>query len=91
VNDGKVLLQSGRDGKTDWYQNLEKTPTLRLRQSGYTFRGRARMLQDPDEVARVHQLFLSKYTTARLLSWVGASIGRGRPVEVTVDGVSVEK
>lgn len=90
VTDGKMLLQSGQDGKTDWYQNLEKNPALTVRQGGYLFRARVtRKITDPDEVERVHRLFLDKYTSARLLSWVGSSIGRGRPVELTVDAVSI--
>jgi len=92
VADGKMLLQSGRDGKTDWYRNLEKNPALQVRQDGYLFRARAtRMVTDPAEVERVHRLFLAKYTSARLLSWVGSSIGRGQPVELTVDAVSVAR
>ena len=37
---------------------------------------------DPKRVDEVHRLFLKKYTSAWLLSFVGSSIGRGRPVEV---------
>ena len=89
VDDGRVLVQSGKDGKTDWYQNLQKTPEVTLKADRYTFRARGRLLSDPKDVERVHALFLDKYTTARLLSWVGSGIGRGLPVELTVESVSV--
>ena len=89
VDDGRVLVQSGKDGKTDWYQNLQKTPEVTLKADRYTFRARGRLLSDPKDVERVHALFLDTYTTARLLSWVGSGIGRGLPVELTVESVSV--
>jgi len=83
VSGNKILLQAGHDGKTDWYEYLEKTPAVSLRCGNYTFRGRAARLIDPTQVEDVHRLFLKKYTSAWLLSLVGSSIGRGRPVEVT--------
>ena len=91
VDDGKVLVQSGKDGKTDWYQNLRKTPAVMLKAEPYTFRVRGRVLTDPKDVERVHTLFLDKYTRARLLSWVGSGIGQGLPVELTIDSVSVAR
>jgi len=91
VDDGRVLVQSGKDGKTDWYQNLQKTPEVTLKADRYTFRARGRLLTDPKDVERVHALFLDKYTTARLLSWVGSGIGRGLPVELRVESVSVAR
>ena len=44
VDDGKVLVQSGKDGKTDWYQNVKKTPAVTLKADRYTFRARGRLL-----------------------------------------------
>jgi deazaflavin-dependent oxidoreductase (nitroreductase family) len=88
VSDAKVLLQAGHDGKTDWYRNLAKKPSVSLRSGSYTFRGRAVTVADPARVEEIHRLFLRKYTTAWLLSFVGSSIGRGRPVEVTPWSVS---
>jgi len=82
VSAGRVLLQAGRDGKTDWYQNLRQNPSVVLGSGTYTFRGRAVPITDPAKVDQVHRLFLKKYTSAWLLSFVGSSIGRGRPVEV---------
>lgn len=91
VDDGKILVQSGKDGKTDWYQNVRKTPAVTLKADRYTFRARGRLLTDPNDVERVRALFLDKYTSARLLSWVGSGIGRGLPVELTVDSVAVSR
>jgi len=91
VDGGRILVQSGKDGKTDWYQNLRKTPAVMLKAEPYTFRARGRVLTDPKDVERVHTLFLDKYTRARLLSWVGSGIGQGLPVELTIDSVSVAR
>ena len=88
VSDAKVFLQAGHDGKTDWYRNLAKNPSVSLRSDSYTFRARAVAVTDPARVEEIHRLFLRKYTTAWLLSFVGSSIGRGRPVEVTPWSVS---
>lgn len=88
VSDAHVLLQAGRDGKTDWYRNLQQNPSVTLRAGTYTFRARAVALTDPARIEEIHRLFLRKYTTAWLLSFVGSSIGRGRPVEVTPWSVS---
>jgi deazaflavin-dependent oxidoreductase (nitroreductase family) len=85
VDGGKVFVQSGKDGKTDWYQNVQKSPAVTLREGGETFHARARPVTDAKEVERIHALFLAKYPSARMLSWIGSSIGRGRPVELTVE------
>ena len=91
VDSGKVFVQSGKDGKTDWYLNLQKTPAVTLKADRYSFRARGRRITDPKEVERVHALFRDKYTSARVLSWVGSGIGQGLPVELTVDSVSVAR
>src|SRR5262249_18835564 len=46
VSDGKIVVQAGKDGKTDWYQNLLKTPTEVAKQDGYLFRVRALPVND---------------------------------------------
>ena len=89
VEDGRIVVQAGKDGKTDWYRNLQKTPTAVVRQGGYAFRVQAAMVTDPKRVQAVHELFTAKYTTAWLLSFVGSSIGQGRPVELVPVAVSV--
>jgi deazaflavin-dependent oxidoreductase (nitroreductase family) len=90
VDDGAIVVQAGKDGKTDWYRNLKKTPTASVREDGYSFRVRAVMVTDPRRVEAVHQQFTTKYTSAWLLSFFGSSIGRGRPVELVPVAVSVK-
>ena len=91
VSDGKVIVQAGKDGKTDWYGNLQKTPTATLHEGDYTFRARATPVDDPARVEAIHKLFLDKYTSAWLLSFFGSSIGRGKPVELTPLSVAVRR
>ena len=91
VDGGRVFVQSGKDGKTDWYRNLQKTPAVTLKADRYSFRAHGRTITDPKEVGRVHTLFRDKYTSARVLSWVGSGIGQGLPVELTIDSVSVAR
>jgi deazaflavin-dependent oxidoreductase (nitroreductase family) len=91
VSDGKIIVQAGKDGKTDWYQNLRKTPMVNLRQGQYTFRARAVPVADPAQVKRIHGLFTQKYMSARFLSWFGSSIGRGAPVELIPGSVAVSR
>ncbi len=89
VSGGKIIVQAGKSGKTDWYRNLLKTPTGVVRARAYHFRVRARPVTDPARIEEIHRLFLAKYTSAWLLSFVGSSIGRGRPVELEPGAVAV--
>jgi deazaflavin-dependent oxidoreductase (nitroreductase family) len=89
VSDGKIFVQAGKDGKTDWYQNLLKAPTGVARQDGYLFRVRAKPVTDPARVDAIHRRFIDKYTSAWLLSLVGSSIGRGKPMELAPVAVAV--
>ena len=89
VTDGAIVVQAGKDGKTDWYQNLEKTPAAVVHQGEYTFRVRAKRIDDPGRVDAIHKLVVEKYTTAWLLSFFGSSIGHGRPVELDPVAVSL--
>ena len=91
VDGGKLVVQAGKDGKTDWYQNLAESPAATARQGDYTFRVRAKRVEDSARVEAIHGLFLKKYTSAWLLSFVGSSIGRGRPVELDPIAVSVHR
>jgi len=91
VDHDAIVVQAGKDGKTDWYRNLQKTPAAVVRQDGYSFRVRAVMVTDPQRVAALHELFTAKYTSAWLLSFLGSRIGRGRPVELAPVAVSVKQ
>ena len=89
VSEGRILVQAGKSGKTDWYRNLRKNPAVVVHQDGYTLRSRAAVVNDAAQIERIHRLFLAKYTSAWLLSFVGSSIGRGIPVELVPESVSV--
>jgi deazaflavin-dependent oxidoreductase (nitroreductase family) len=82
VDHGEILVQAGKDGKTDWYLNLLKDPDAVVHVGEVRLRVRAVPVLDAKRLEDVHQLFLRKYMTARLLSWFGSSIGRGKPVEL---------
>ncbi len=79
---GRLYVQSGQDGKTHWYRNLQQTPEMRLTIGALRLTGRAKFVADAEETARVHALFRSKYAFARVAGLVGASIGHGKVVEV---------
>jgi deazaflavin-dependent oxidoreductase (nitroreductase family) len=79
---GHLYLQAGREGKTDWYQNLKKNPQLTLKIATLTFTGKAQFIDEAKETERIHNLFKSKYLAARVAGAVGSSIGHGRAVEV---------
>lgn len=79
---GHLYLQSGKGGKTDWYQNLQKNPQITLKIDTLTLDGTAKFITDPQEVERIHGLFRNKYLTARMAGIVGSSIGHGEVVEV---------
>jgi len=88
VDDGKILVQAGKS-KRDWYENLLQNPTVTVRQGEYQFRAHAKPVTDPVRTKRIHDLFLHKYTSAWLLSFVGSSLGRGQPVELQPQAVAV--
>jgi deazaflavin-dependent oxidoreductase (nitroreductase family) len=79
---GHLYLQSGKGGKSDWYQNLKKNPQMSLKIGAVTVQGKAKFIDDEKETERIHGLFRSKYMGARLAGMVGSSIGHGRAVEV---------
>jgi deazaflavin-dependent oxidoreductase (nitroreductase family) len=79
---GRFYIQAGRGGKTDWYLNLKKNPQLTLKIGTVTLTGSAKFIEDEKETERVHRLFRTKYTGARLANLVGSSIGHGKVVEV---------
>jgi deazaflavin-dependent oxidoreductase (nitroreductase family) len=88
VDDGRILVQAGK-GTRDWYRNLLENPTVVVREGEYQFRTHATPVKDPARTKRIHDLFLHKYTSAWLLSFVGSSIGRGQPVELQPLAVAV--
>src|SRR5581483_5443637 len=75
---GHLYLQSGKGGKSDWYQNLKKDPRMTLKIGTVTFQGKAKFIDDERETERIHSLFSAKYIGARLAGMVGSSIGHGK-------------
>jgi len=60
--DGPTLymLSGGRD-RSDWVRNLLREPRVTVRIADRTFDGRARVVEDPGEDARVRDLVFEKY------------------------------
>ena len=79
---GALYIQSGKDGKTHWYRNLQKTPQMQLKIGQLVLTGKAYFVTDVAEIERVHDLFRSKYALARAAGFVGSSIGHGKVVLV---------
>ncbi len=79
---GALYIQSGKDGKTHWYRNLQKNPQMQLQIGHLALTGKARFVTDPATSERVHDLFRSKYSLARVAGFVGSSIGHGKVILV---------
>jgi len=82
---GRLYLQAGKGGKTDWYQNLKKNPQVTLKIGTVTVHGKAKFITDAKESERIHGLFSAKYLFARVAGAVGSSIGHGAAVEVALE------
>ena len=80
----RLYVQSGQDGKTDWYQNLLKTAAVIVKIGERTMQGQATPVEDPAEAAHVHELFKQKYLSARVMSWFGGGFGTGKVVAIDV-------
>ena len=81
---GRFYIQSGQEGKSDWYQNLKKDPQIKLKIETFTFSGKAKFIEDEKETERIHGLFRSKYLRARLSYLIGSQVGHGKVVEVEI-------
>ena len=79
---GVLYIQSGQDGKTHWYRNLQKNPQMQLKIGQLVLTGKAHFVTDTAESERVHDLFRSKYSLARVAGFVGSSIGHGKVILV---------
>lgn len=83
VRDGDHLyVQSGQEGKTDWYRNVLGNPVVTLRIGALRMKGRARPVEDTQESDRVHALFEQKYVSARVMGWFGGGFGHGKVVRI---------
>jgi deazaflavin-dependent oxidoreductase (nitroreductase family) len=77
-----LYVQSGREGETNWYRNLLAKPEVRLEFDSLRLTGRAVPVEDETETQRIHDLFRSKYLTARIMGWFGGGFGTGRVVRI---------
>ena len=84
VVDDRLYVQSGKEGKTDWYQNVLAKPAVKVKIGDREWTGQARTITDAAETARVHELFTQKYFTARVMSWFGGGFGTGKVVRIDV-------
>jgi len=80
---GRLYVQSGSGGTTDWYQNLRQTPAVSLLIGELEMTARAEPIDDAAEIARVHELYRQKYLRARITGWFGGEVGHGRVVALT--------
>jgi deazaflavin-dependent oxidoreductase (nitroreductase family) len=80
---GRLYVQSGSGGTTDWYQNLRQTPAVSLLIGELAMTARAEPIDDAAETARVHELYRQKYLRARITGWFGGEVGHGRVVALT--------
>lgn len=79
---GALYIQSGKEGKTHWYRNLQKNPQMQLKIGQLILAGKAQFVTDTVEIENVHDLFRSKYALARAAGFVGSSIGHGEVILV---------
>jgi deazaflavin-dependent oxidoreductase (nitroreductase family) len=57
----KLYLIPVRGSDTDWYKNVRKTPTIRLKARGKTFTTSARLLTDEAQLDKILEKFRDKY------------------------------
>src|SRR5262245_27239033 len=50
VYDDRLYVQSGQEGKTDWYRNVLAAPAVMVRIGDREWRGTARAVDDPAEI-----------------------------------------
>ncbi|MGE0682419.1 MAG: nitroreductase/quinone reductase family protein [Candidatus Binatia bacterium] len=81
---GHLYIQSGQEGKSDWYQNLKKDPQIKLKIGTLIFAGKAKFIEDEKETERIHALFRSKYLRARFANLIGSQVGHGKVVDVEI-------
>jgi deazaflavin-dependent oxidoreductase (nitroreductase family) len=88
---GHLYLQSGKGGKTDWYQNLKKNPQATLKIDTVTVTGTAKFIADPAETERIHELFRTKYLDAvKTYGWAWVADAR-RPSSLTASIYSIKR
>jgi deazaflavin-dependent oxidoreductase (nitroreductase family) len=64
LGDGRVYL-TGSKSNPHWCRNIRANDAVRLEIGGRQLAGRARVIDDPDEVIAIRQRFVDRYLLAR--------------------------
>lgn len=65
LGDGVVFL-TGSKSNPQWCRNIRACGDVTLRIGGETLKGRARVIDDPEEASAIRQRFVERYLLARL-------------------------
>ena len=57
----RLLLLPVKGSETEWFRNLQETPTLRIRAGGVEWEGNAHPIREPARVREVVEAFRNKY------------------------------
>jgi deazaflavin-dependent oxidoreductase (nitroreductase family) len=60
--DATLYMLSGGGERSNWVKNLSREPAVSVRIGDVTRPGRARVVEDPDEVDRARRLLFDKYS-----------------------------
>jgi deazaflavin-dependent oxidoreductase (nitroreductase family) len=83
VDGGTLYLTGGKD-VPQWCRNLRVNPDVTVEVQGRVLRGRARVVEDPEQAERIRDLFPRKYLLARLSRPFGGYT-RSIPVAVEIE------
>ncbi|MEA2474306.1 MAG: hypothetical protein QOE06_2221 [Thermoleophilaceae bacterium] len=83
LRDDTVYMLSGGGDRSDWVRNLMADPAVSVRLGDTTFRGSARVVDDPDEQAAARPLVHGKYASGpdHMANWRD----HGLPVAVDLE------
>ena len=80
-----IYLLAGGGRSSDWVQNIERDPEVRVELGGDELRGHARVLEGSDDAERARTLVFGKYA-ARLGRDLTDWRDRALPVAIDVEG-----
>jgi deazaflavin-dependent oxidoreductase (nitroreductase family) len=84
--DGETLYMLSDSHRSDWVENLRRTPQVTVRIAGEHFEGSARVVEDPEEDELARRLLIEKYerNLGSLSNWRRTAL----PVAVDLQPVS---
>jgi len=62
LEDDTLYMLSGGGERSNWVKNISKSPAVSVRIADVTWRGRARVVDDPDQAERARRLLFDKYS-----------------------------